>query len=140
MSLLQCTKPYCTKLLEKKTGSQKGAYSPNAPNFSKFIKLQPLKVEEPILGGEQCSNISNQCINKLVGDCPLVDVLINDIPVSCLIDSGSQVTTITESHYLEHCSFIQKLRDCSRYIKLTAANGLDIPVVGMLVVTVSLCH
>ena len=53
-------------------------------------------------------------------------------------DTSSYSSTITESYYLEHCSSFQKLRDCSRYIKLTAANGLDNPIVGILVVTVSL--
>lgn len=93
------------------------------------------------MGGEQGSIIKSQAknhVNRLVGDCPVVTLHVNDIPVSCLIDSGSQVTTITESFYEEHIHLFQKPKDCSKYIKLTASNGLDIPITGMIFVTVSL--
>jgi hypothetical protein len=30
---------------------------------------------------------------KLIGECPEIDAMFGDVPVRCLIDSGSQVTT-----------------------------------------------
>ena len=38
-------------------------------------------------------------VNKIVGKCPEVCMKVNNIPLMFLIDSGSQVTTITEKCY-----------------------------------------
>ena len=34
---------------------------------------------------------------KLIEQCPEIDAMFGDVPVQCLIDSGSQVTPITET-------------------------------------------
>ena len=79
-------------------------------------------------------------INKIVGTCPTVNVKMNGIDVNCLIDSGSQVTTITESCYNKVFLQMQELQDCSAYFRLTAANGLGIPMAGLLIVSIELCE
>ena len=53
------------------------------------------------------------------------------------MDSGSQVTTITESCYNKHFKSQDKLQDC-KWIKLTAANGLQIPVIGMMTLPITI--
>ena len=55
------------------------------------------------------------------------------VEVSCLLDTGSMVTTITESCFREHFSHLstRELQDC-RWLGLKAANGLDIPYLGYL--------
>ena len=55
------------------------------------------------------------------------------IDVSCLLDTGSMVTTITESCFREHFAHLSKreLRDC-KWLGLKAANGLDIPYLGYI--------
>lgn len=55
---------------------------------------------------------------------------MGEVTVPCLIDTGSMVTTITESFFQEHFHHLQK-KDC-RWLGLKAANGLDIPYVGYL--------
>jgi len=50
--------------------------------------------------------------------------------VRCLIDSGSQVTTITESVY--ESRFKDQQLSNSKWIKLSGANGLSIPTIGIL--------
>ena len=44
-------------------------------------------------------------MERAVAACPEVEVLFQGIPINCLIDTGSQVTTITES-------FFRRLTDC----------------------------
>ena len=53
---------------------------------------------------------------KAVGKCPVVTVRLGGADVPCLLDSRSEVSTITEEFFL----------------RLTAANGLAIPYVGYL--------
>ena len=52
------------------------------------------------------------------------------VTVPCLIDTGSMVTTITESFFQEHFHHLQK-KDC-KWLGLKAANGLDIPYIGYI--------
>ncbi|XP_056609057.1 uncharacterized protein LOC130426352 [Triplophysa dalaica] len=68
---------------------------------------------------------------RAVGTCPMVDLKIKGVSVSSLLDTGSQVSTIAESFFREH-SFVDErnVLSTSNWLKLTAANGLDIPYVG----------
>ncbi|XP_051799571.1 uncharacterized protein LOC127535823 [Acanthochromis polyacanthus] len=53
--------------------------------------------------------------------------------VPCLLDSGSMVTTITESYFNDHFSHWSdmQLKDCN-WLGLKAANGLNIPYLGYI--------
>ncbi len=75
---------------------------------------------------------------KLIGNCPVVELVMNDVPVICLIDPGSQVITITESFYKLHLRKSHSIQDCSSYIKLMASNGSSIPISGLLIVDITL--
>lgn len=55
------------------------------------------------------------------------------IQVCCLLDSGSQVSSITESFFNRH--FLPRgsnLLDTNKWLTLTTANGLEIPYIGHL--------
>ncbi len=95
---------------------------------------------EPATSGEQLGSKLSTSIDfsKIVGDCPKVNVLMNGVPLKCLVDTGSQVTTITESCYTSFISQFQGLTDVSRFIKLNASNGVSIPVCGLLRVPIIL--
>ena len=109
-------------------------------------KLQPLELKESDSSGskhdskqesktdivtlEINSTLSPHECEKVIGKCPETDVLFANVKVRCLIDSGSQVTTITESFY-ESRFKDQQLSD-SNWIKLSGANGLSIPTIGIL--------
>ncbi|KAI5626698.1 hypothetical protein C0J50_13742 [Silurus asotus] len=72
-------------------------------------------------------------LERAVGTCPMVDLMIKGVPVSCLLDTGSQVSTITEGFFREH-SFGDEsdVLATSNWLKITAANGLEIPYLGYM--------
>ncbi|XP_029766793.1 uncharacterized protein LOC113406182 [Terrapene carolina triunguis] len=80
---------------------------------------------------DDVSVFSDFC-GRAFGDCLTVDITIAGVRTRCLIDTGSEITTISES-YFRNCL---KERDLTmhntRFVQLTAANGLAIPVVGCL--------
>ena len=55
------------------------------------------------------------------------------VNVPCLLDTGSMVSTVTESFFLQNFGSWgnEKLQTC-RWLQLRAANGLDIPYIGYL--------
>ncbi len=54
-----------------------------------------------------------------------------------LLDTGSQVSTITEHFFKEHLAGEEKdMLYTTGWLKITAANGLDIPYLGYLELTV----
>ena len=58
---------------------------------------------------------------------------LGGVHVRCLLDSGSQVSTITESFFNKHFRPRRsKLLDTNQWLTLTAANGLEIPYIGYL--------
>lgn len=58
----------------------------------------------------------------------------------CLIDTGSMVSTVTESFFRRHFGLDSSdlLRSC-RWLQLKAANGLTIPYIGYIELAVKLC-
>lgn len=64
------------------------------------------------------------------GNCFTIDVLIDGVRTCCLLDTGSEVTTISEAHFKRQ--FEGKTLSPAKWVKLTAANGLDIPIIGCL--------
>ena len=79
--------------------------------------------------------------SSLISSCPHLDVLIGGVPVPCLIDTGSMVSTVTETFFLNHFEpwGSDRLRSC-QWLQLRAANGLSIPYVGYLELDVELCE
>lgn len=72
-------------------------------------------------------------LERAVGTCPMVDLKIKGVPVSCLLDTGSQVSTITEGFFREHLfGDDSDVLSTSGWLKITAANGLDIPYLGYM--------
>ena len=58
---------------------------------------------------------------------------IGPVRMQCLLDTGAQVSTITESFYEEHLAENGgHVRDVSQLIRISAAQGLDIPYVGYI--------
>lgn len=86
-----------------------------------------------ITGSNSCNAQMSGPPPKLVGSCPKVTINMGGVDVSCLLDTGSMVTTITESFFAKHFKSWgpEKLKAC-HWLRLRAANGLDIPYVGYL--------
>jgi hypothetical protein len=72
-------------------------------------------------------------LEAIVGETPTMAVRIGDVEVECFIDTGSAVSFITESFYKEKLEpgggVVQSI---GGMLKLTAANGLEIPYLGVL--------
>nr|XP_055035571.1 uncharacterized protein LOC129423357 [Misgurnus anguillicaudatus] len=77
-------------------------------------------------------------LQRLVGKCPIVTVHMGGVEISCLLDTGSMVTTVTESFFENHFQQlgVDVLKKCS-WLQLKAANGLEIPYVGYFEVDVT---
>lgn len=77
---------------------------------------------------------------KLVAACPHVDVIMGGVVVPCLVDTGSMVSTITESFFRQHFESRgpERLKAC-HWLQLRAANGLPIPYLGYLELEIELC-
>ncbi|XP_029920216.1 uncharacterized protein LOC115368293 [Myripristis murdjan] len=71
--------------------------------------------------------------SNLVASCPKVTINMGGVDIRCLLDTGSMVTTITESFFAKHFESggPEKLREC-HWLRLRAANGLQIPYIGYL--------
>lgn len=78
---------------------------------------------------------------ELMSACPHITVLMGGVEVPCLVDTGSMVSTITESFFVQHFEpwGEEKLRSCN-WLQLRAANGLGIPYIGYLELDVELCN
>ncbi|KAM7167727.1 uncharacterized protein RBU57_006071 [Macrochelys suwanniensis] len=69
---------------------------------------------------------------RAFGDCLTVEITIAGVRTRCLIDTGSEVTTISESYFRNYLKERDLTMHNTRFVQLTAANGLAIPVVGCL--------
>lgn len=98
----------------------------------------PPDVKAQASGGE----LSGYCpvgAPQLIGRCPVVEVQMGGVGVACLLDTGSMVTTITQGFFEQQLqSHLQlQLQPCT-WLKLKAANGLEIPYLGYLELDVHL--
>ena len=73
--------------------------------------------------------------NKTVGKCPEVEVLIEGQPIKCLIDTGSQVSTVTETFFRTLLKEKPQLIDITRWLRVKGATELDVPYIGLIEVS-----
>ncbi|KAG1936344.1 interleukin-1 receptor accessory protein-like 1-A [Pimephales promelas] len=83
--------------------------------------------------GQPVDSSQEELLKRAVGTCPQVDIKVLGVEVSCLLDTGSQVSTISESFFRQHLGGDDEdMLSTAGWLKLTAANGLDIPYLGYL--------
>ena len=75
--------------------------------------------------------------DRAVGQSPRKVVTVGGVEVEAIVDTGSQVTTLN-SHCYQKFFAERKLESAHRWFKLTAANGLNIPMQGYLVADISI--
>ena len=110
--------------------------------------IPTLEVKESTSSGNKCDS-KNQDVQveektvlpeterqKVIGNCPEVDVMFGNIKVKSLLDCGSQVTTITENCYNKQ--FRNNPMFDSTWLRLAGSNGLPIPTVGIFKTTVTI--
>lgn len=72
-------------------------------------------------------------LRKAVGKCPQTRIQIDGIPFQGLFDTGSNVSTMTESFFRDHLKGgDEDIQTTAKWLKLTAANKLPLPYWDML--------
>ena len=80
----------------------------------------------------RAQGVDDQLITRTVGKQPLVEAVIGGIKVPCLIDTGSQVSMVSESLFKTHLRPVMGTSHHDMgWLRLTAANGLSIPYIGI---------
>lgn len=70
-------------------------------------------------------------LEHAVGQCPEVDIQIGGVSLRCLLDTGSNVSTLTESFFRNHLQGEDEDMHCTaKWLKITAANQLPLPYLG----------
>ncbi|XP_068122518.1 uncharacterized protein [Hyperolius riggenbachi] len=94
------------------------------------FKLEPPRVEGRTLGMATQTYVQQET-GPVVGNCPLIKIKLEGKEVNGLLDTGSQVTTISEAYFARN--FPGKIQDLEMsWIELAAANNLPIPVKGII--------
>nr|XP_021323533.1 uncharacterized protein LOC101885583 [Danio rerio]XP_021323535.1 uncharacterized protein LOC101885583 [Danio rerio]XP_021323536.1 uncharacterized protein LOC101885583 [Danio rerio] len=125
-----CRSPWPT---ESNSGSPQA--NVNEISVGESDTVAPTAILSQIVEGTREASKSPVCptiLQRLVGKCPLVNAQIGmGVDISCLLDTGSMVTTITESFFEKHFHQlgVNGLKKCN-WLQLKAANGLEIPYVG----------
>ncbi|KAK0054404.1 Retrovirus-related Pol poly from transposon, partial [Biomphalaria pfeifferi] len=102
-----------------------------------FCQGLPKKRQPTVVTSRATEGLTKDSVlNKIAGTCPTVEVLIEGVPLLAMVDTGSQVSTVTESFFSRH--FRESIKTLqSADIRLTAANGLLIPFIGYFVATIA---
>lgn len=74
--------------------------------------------------------------SRVIGKCPVINISVSGINLACLVDTGSMVSTVTESFYRKFIEPLGTLLIQNSFIQLKAANGLEIPYIGYIEVDV----
>ena len=66
-----------------------------------------------------------------VAKCPHTNVIVGDtVEICCMLDTGSQISTITQSCYEDLLESTPPIVDTNSWMKVTAANDLGLPYLG----------
>ena len=70
-------------------------------------------------------------MERAISKCPVVKVNVSGQSINCLLDTGAEVSTLTEEFFRNHLSRLgHKMKDITGWISITAANGLPVPYLG----------
>ncbi|GFO18491.1 Pol polyprotein [Plakobranchus ocellatus] len=91
-------------------------------------------VSSQSIGGQEQGSLADEAF----GNCPVATAHIDLRPVKALLDTGSQVSVMTEKFYRSHLRTATDINPAALKFNLTAANGTNIPYKGYLSVRVDL--
>ncbi len=76
-------------------------------------------------------DVRQHIMDNAIGKCPETTVVVGkeQVLMNCLVDTGAEVSTITESFFLEHWSQEDTL-DTTHWMRIIAMDGLAVPYVG----------
>ena len=104
------------------------------PAATPFKRIEPATNQEVV--GQTPIFSPERILKKAIGKCTYSEVLVQGVAISCLMDSGSQVSTITKSFFRKNYGSHQ-WQDVP-FLRLTAANGLSIPYCGYVELDVTI--
>ena len=81
--------------------------------------------KSPLVDGD----IQDSFKRNVIGQCPVIGVKFLDLNIQCLVDTGSMVSTITESFYWKNIEPLGTTLKSTSMLQLKAANGLEIPYI-----------
>lgn len=84
-----------------------------------------------IEGSEKDSCDIKEKIKNAAEDSPTTIVEINGQPIKCLLDTGAEVSTISEMFYKQFLHQ-QDITDTRKFLRLSAANKITIPYLGYI--------
>ena len=77
----------------------------------------------------------DEIIAKIVGLSSEAEIYVEDVPCQCLLDNGSQVTTISHSFYMEHLSDLP-LESLNNLLDIKGGAEQSIPYLGYIDVSI----
>ena len=101
-------------------------------------KLSSGKLAASTASGPSVGAIEGYGPDRLIGGSPIWTVKLGGVAVRCLVDTGSQVTTVTEQFYRQHLQQ-HVLKDGGAWLTIRAADGLIIPYLGYFEADVEIC-
>ena len=76
----------------------------------------------------------------MIGKAPIIEASVGGVTTRFLVDTGSQVSTITETFYHTHLTKTEnQLQNPNNWLTIRAANGLTVPYVGYVELDIELC-
>lgn len=120
----------------------RGASSPRLSEKGSRWLLERVKLGSPAyvrrtVGGESHSSPLLE-VTDVIGESPVVKVSLNGVEIACLIDTGSQITTIARPAYEAH--FPTTLYESSAtWVNLKAAKNSSNETLRVIQVDVELC-
>lgn len=73
----------------------------------------------------------------LIGDAPEVNAFVNSLECNALVDTGSQVTTISQKFHTTNLTDVP-IHNCSRLLRVAGAGGENLPYSGYVEVSVKM--
>ena len=90
---------------------------------------RPSSAVDSRTGGEAVKAEITTRTAALIGECPVIDIHIGGVRAPALLDTGSEVTTVTESWFRSH--FPNGQLSQVKWLTLRGAHGVEIPYVGV---------
>ena len=120
-----CRQPMPTTLRANPTTSVQAVQA-------EYPEMEPTFVAHQVtdLAKSNSPPVSPELLKQLVGPCTVVQLTMNGIDVPSLLDTGSNVTTLTKSFFMSHFHSDQPKINTCKWLNLSAANGLAIPYLG----------
>lgn len=127
------------------TGAEASQRCPSGVNSNDTTSVTMSKIDVLAQNteGNKCSSLQRskqsqpfQLPKQLVGTKTTAHVIVRGEEVNCLLDSGSQATTVPESFYKQHLSE-QTIKPLHDLLEVEGANGQLVPYLGYIEMTIT---